>query len=122
MMKHRRRTTLRISTAAIVICLLSLIVSGQVPVPRKIKDARPVYPRESLRAGDEGVVLVELSVTPAGTIGQARILWSRCERLNQAALTAARLPSDYRLDSKGEPAESVPADGQNRRSRCTDCP
>jgi TonB family protein len=78
------------SVATIVVCLLSAIVVGQVTAPRKIKDVRPVYPSASLEAGDEGVVLVELSITPSGTVGQARILWSQCKRLEQAALTAVR--------------------------------
>ena len=58
--------------------------------PEKIRDVPPVYPRESLQAGDEGVVLLELSVTTSGTVGQARIIWSRCKRLGEAALTAVR--------------------------------
>ena len=78
------------STSAIIgVCVLSAVAAGQVTAPRKTKDVRPVYPRESLEAGDEGVVLLELNVTPSGTVGQARILWSQCKRLEQAALTAA---------------------------------
>jgi TonB family protein len=76
--------------AIIMICVLSALTAGQITPPRKIKDVRPVYPRESLQAGDEGVVVLELNVTPSGTVGQARILWSQCKRLEQAALTAAR--------------------------------
>ena len=76
-------------SAIIGVCVLSAVAAGQVTAPRKTKDVRPVYPRESLEAGDEGVVLLELNVTPSGTVGQARILWSQCKRLEQAALTAA---------------------------------
>ncbi len=56
-------------SAAIMVCLLSSVALGQVTAPRRIKDVRPVYPRESLEAGDEGVVLLELHVTPSGTVG-----------------------------------------------------
>jgi TonB family protein len=68
--------------------LLSVVVVGQVTAPRRTKDVRPVYPRESLQTGDEGGVLVELTVTPSGTVGQVRVLRSECKRLEQAALTA----------------------------------
>jgi TonB family protein len=51
---------------------------------------QPVYPSDALQAGDEGVVFLELNVTASGAVGQARILWSQCKRLEQAALTAAR--------------------------------
>jgi TonB family protein len=91
------------SAATIAICLLSAVFSGQVPTPPKIKDVRPVYPRESLQAGDEGVVLVELSVTTSGTVGQARILWSQCKRLDQAALTAVRQWQYAQVRVNGKP-------------------
>jgi TonB family protein len=81
---------LRMSLTLIVVCGLSGILMGQVTAPRKIKDVRPVYPSEALEAGDEGVILLELNVTASGTVEQARILWSQCTRLEQAAVTAAR--------------------------------
>ena len=80
----------RTSVAIIAVSLLSAVVVGQVAAPHRIKDVRPVYPRESLQAGDEGVILVELNVTPSGTVGQVRVLRSECKRLEQAALTAVR--------------------------------
>ncbi len=78
------------SATTIAIYLLSAVASGQVSTPQKIKDVGPVYPRESLQAGDEGVVILELRVTTSGTVGQTRVLWSHCERLDQAALTTVR--------------------------------
>jgi TonB family protein len=87
--KHPPRTTLAM-LAAIAICSLSAVAWGQKPAIQKIKDVRPVYPRESLQAGDEGMVIVELSVTAGGAVGEARILWSQCKRLDQAALTAVQ--------------------------------
>ena len=89
-MKHWPEATTRTSAAITAICLLSVVVVGQVAAPRRIKDVRPVYRRESLQAGDEGVVLVELNVTPSGTVGQVRVLRFECRRLEQAALTAVR--------------------------------
>ncbi len=85
------------------VCVLSAIVVGQVTAPRRIKDVRPVYPGESLQAGDEGVVLLELNVTASGTVGQARILWSQCKRLEQAALTAARQWQYAQVSVNGNP-------------------
>jgi TonB family protein len=95
--------TLRISAALIVVCGLSPIVVGQVTRPRKIKDVRPVYPSAALEAGDEGVVLLELNVTASGTVGEARILWSQCKRLEQAAVTAARQWQYDQLPVNGKP-------------------
>lgn len=89
-MTHRPRAVVRVSGTLVTLCLLAGIVAAQVPAPRKTKDVMPVYPRESLQAGDEGVVYLELKVTASGAVGQALILRSECKRLEQAALTAAR--------------------------------
>jgi TonB family protein len=85
--------TLSVSAGIITVSVLFAFASGQVssiPTPRKIRHAKPVYPRESLQAGDEAVVLVELTITASGTVGDSRILWSACQRLDKAALTAVR--------------------------------
>jgi TonB family protein len=63
---------------------------GNVKAPRKIKEAKPVYPRESLEIGDEGAVILELSVAASGIVEDARILWSRCQRLDKAAVATVR--------------------------------
>jgi TonB family protein len=90
------------SMATMVVCVLCATGVGPV-TPQKIKDVQPVYPSASLKAGDEGVVLLELSITPSGTVGQARILWSQCKRLEQAALTAARQWEYTRVPVNGKP-------------------
>ena len=61
-----------------------------VKAPRKVKDVKPVYPEQSLSAGDEGVVLVELKLDAFGSVTDARVLWSKCSRLNESALKATR--------------------------------
>jgi TonB family protein len=61
-----------------------------VKVPRKIKDVKPVYPPQSLTAGDEGVIVVELKVEASGSVTNARVIWSKCSALNDAALKAVR--------------------------------
>ena len=63
---------------------------GAVQGPRKIKDVKPVYPKQSLSAGDEGVVIVELKVDASGSVTEARVLRSKCPALNESALAATR--------------------------------
>jgi TonB family protein len=75
----------------IVMIALSLSSSATIVAqrnPRKIKDAKPVYPPESLRVGDEGMIILELDVNASGIVHDARILLSHCQRLEKAALTA----------------------------------
>jgi TonB family protein len=64
--------------------------ASPVRPPRKIKDAAPAYPTKSLSAGDEGIVVVELKVAASGSVADARVIWSKCPALNDAALTAVR--------------------------------
>lgn len=78
------------SAAIVIMGMLVAVAEGQLRAPRKIKDVKPTYPRESLEAGDESAFLIELSVSPSGTVTDARQLRSECKRLEQAALTAVR--------------------------------
>jgi TonB family protein len=77
--------------------------SGQVKAPRKITDAKPVYPRESLEIGDEGAVVLELSVAASGVVEGARIVWSRCQRLDKAAVATVRQWRYEQVRVNGEP-------------------
>src|SRR4030095_16903800 len=63
---------------------------GAMKSPRKIKDATPEHPATSLQAGDEVVVLLELTIDTAGFVSSARVIWSKCPALNDAALAAAK--------------------------------
>lgn len=97
---------LSVSAGVITICVLSAFASGEVSsihTPRKIRDVKPVYPRESLLAGDEGAVLLELSITASGTVKESLIIWSGCERLDKAALTAVRQWRYEPVQLDGEP-------------------
>ncbi len=69
---------------------LQAVQSATVSAPRKIKDVKPVYPEQSLAAGDEGVVIAELDVDASGAVTAARVLWSKCPALNDSALKATR--------------------------------
>jgi outer membrane biosynthesis protein TonB len=53
--------------------------------PRKIKDVKPIYPAQSLAAGDEGVIIVDLRVAASGEVTDARVLKSECPALNEQA-------------------------------------
>ena len=101
--KRRPPATVSVSVTTIAVCLLAAITLGQGFVPRKIKDVRPVYPRESLQGGDEGWVILELSVTSSGTVGKVVTLGSQCKRLEQAALTAVRQWQYEPVRLNGEP-------------------
>lgn len=85
------------------VCLIAAVTAGQGFAPHKTKDVRPVYPRESLQAGDEGWVILELSVTASGTVGEVVTLGSSCKRLEQAALTAVRQWQYEPVRLNGEP-------------------
>jgi TonB family protein len=79
-------------TALLAVGLTIQLTAQVAPVksPRKVKDVRLVYPAESLSAGDEGVVVVELKVGASGSVTDARVIWSKCPALNESALTAVR--------------------------------
>jgi protein TonB len=106
--KDRPYTPERIAATIVtggLLALLAVTASGQESPPRKIKDVKPAYPRESLLAGDEGVIILELRVTTSGAVGDVRILMSHCKRLEQAALAAVRQwrYEPARLDGKPAP-------------------
>ena len=62
-------------------------VGGNVKVPIKIRDVKPVYPAEAQAARVAGVVIVEVRIEPDGTVSNARVLRS-IPMLDQAALDA----------------------------------
>ena len=62
-------------------------VGGNIKVPTKIRDVKPVYPAEAQAARVAGVVIVEVRIEPDGTVSNARILRS-IPMLDQAALDA----------------------------------
>lgn len=64
-------------------------VGGNIKVPPKTKDVRPIYPDSARAAGIQGVVIIEAVIDPAGKVGDARVLRSIPE-LDQAAVDAVR--------------------------------
>ena len=64
-------------------------VGGNVKVPTKIKDVRPIYPQEALGAKVQGVVIIEATIDTQGFVSDAKVLRS-IPLLDQAALDAVR--------------------------------
>jgi periplasmic protein TonB len=58
--------------------------------PRKIRDAKPVYPAGALPLRAQGAVLIEATIGPDGKVQDARVLHSVVPLLDQAALDAVR--------------------------------
>jgi TonB family protein len=49
-----------------------VIVGGQVKAPTRVKDVKPVYPKEAIAAKAQGVVILETVIDPAGRVAEAR--------------------------------------------------
>ncbi len=62
-------------------------VGGNIREPRKIKNVNPVYPPDALAANVQGVVIMDIVVSPQGDVVGARILRS-VAMLDQAAANA----------------------------------
>jgi len=64
-------------------------VGGNIVAPRKIFDVPPTYPETARQARVFGVVILELTIGPYGTVTDARVLRS-IPLLDAAAIEAAR--------------------------------
>jgi protein TonB len=64
-------------------------IGGDIPAPRKTKDAKPEYPREAQEKRIQGVVILEAVIGPNGKVRDARVLRS-VPGLDQAALATLR--------------------------------
>jgi protein TonB len=63
--------------------------AGEIRVPVKIYDARPVYPKGAAEKKVQGVVILEATITKAGLVTNVRVLQS-APGLDDAALAAVR--------------------------------
>jgi TonB family protein len=66
-----------------------LRVGGNIAEPRKLVDARPIYPQAALDAKISGIVIVEVIIDASGGVRDAKVLRSQ-PLLDQAALDAVR--------------------------------
>ncbi len=64
-------------------------VGGDVKPPRKIKDVKPVYPKEARDARIQGVVILEIVIDRAGLVSHVDVMRSVPE-LDQAAVDAVQ--------------------------------
>ena len=62
---------------------------GAVAAPTKVKDVKPVYPAAARKAGVRGVVVVQYTVTPEGTVTDVKIMRG-FPKLDAAAITAVQ--------------------------------
>jgi len=62
-------------------------VGGNIKPPAKVRDARPVYPEDAMRARVQGVVILETTIDASGTVMDAKVLRS-IPMLDQAAVDA----------------------------------
>jgi TonB family protein len=49
-------------------------IGGNIPLPIKVRDVKPVYPKEASDAGVQGVQILEISIDPSGVVLDARAL------------------------------------------------
>jgi TonB family protein len=68
----------RTSTGSVSILMpvMPVRVGNDVPVTRKVKDARPIYPADALSAGAQGVVVLDATIEPDGKVSTARVVRS----------------------------------------------
>ena len=66
-----------------------LRVGGDIKEPRKVKDARPIYPQEALDAKVQGIVIMEAVIGVDGAVEKTRVLRS-VPLLDQAAVDAVQ--------------------------------
>ena len=62
-------------------------VGGNIKPPAKVRDARPIYPEDAMRARVQGVVILETTIDASGLVMDAKVLRS-IPMLDQAAIDA----------------------------------
>ena len=66
-----------------------LRVGNDLPVPRKVKDVRPVYPPDALTTRAQGVVVLDATIDAGGKVTATRVIRS-VPALDGAAVAAVR--------------------------------
>ena len=64
-------------------------VGGNIRPPAKIRDARPVYPEDALKARVVGIVIVEATIGTDGAVTETRVLRG-VPMLNESATDAVK--------------------------------
>jgi periplasmic protein TonB len=81
-------------------------VGGDIRAPALLKRVPPVYPSIAAKAGIEGVVILEATVSPDGRVEDVRVLRS-AGLLNSAAVDAVRQWEYAPLLLNGQPAQFI---------------
>lgn len=79
----------------------AVLVGGDVRPPAKIRDWKPVYPREAIDANAQGIVILELRMAADGSVAEARVLRS-VPLLDRAAIDAVL---KWKFTAAGFPVE-----------------
>lgn len=64
-------------------------VGGEVKEPRKLRNVNPIYPEDARKARLQGVVVLECTINPDGTVGEVKVI-AGVPLLNDAAIAAVR--------------------------------
>ncbi len=62
-------------------------VGGDIKEPKKVRDAKPIYPQVAMAAKVEGIVIIEATIGKDGSVTGAKVLRSQ-PLLDQAAIDA----------------------------------
>ena len=79
-------------TAGVAVPALAQVpvrIGGEVKEPKKVKDAKPLYPEEARREGVQGIVILEVVVNEEGKVTNTRVLRAPA-LLEQAAVDAVQ--------------------------------
>jgi protein TonB len=79
-------------------------VGGDIKEPKKIKDAKPVYPQVAMAAKVEGMVIIEATIGKDGSVQDAKVL-RHVPLLDQAALDAVKEWKFTPTTLNGQPVE-----------------
>ena len=65
-------------------------IGDGIRAPAKVVDVQPVYPPEAQEARDQGVVILEATLTRTGAVSDVEVLRSAVPALDEAAIAAVR--------------------------------
>jgi protein TonB len=76
-----------------------------VSAPRVLKEAKPAYPSDAVKAGIQGTVTLECVVQPDGTVGAVRVKKTLDPGLDKEAIKAVKL---WRFEPGRKDGAAVP--------------
>jgi serine/threonine protein kinase len=79
----------------------------EVPMPRKVNDAAPTYDSSIVPTGRQPIVILELTLDPAGEVAEAKILRGLTPELDEIARRTTYLWKYEVAPHKGKPANTI---------------